>query len=329
MYMGTFILVSTFVNLYFAELNSYVFGLVGLQLVRVGSAACRTGDAVSVMCSHSASGGGLPPADDRNLFHKITRPPKPPSWRDFQTDTKDSSPPKKSERRPKELIGFSSLSLTHRSRSEGTDISRLGVASSSTVLAENRAATLPHLKQHRKQKNRLHRTRSQYNIEKADLPEKSQMTVSLADTKPQELGLRSKRPIDAMTYMNENTRRCEKWLAGVRASQPAFTQDIGIPEENSSSDQDSAKSRAADKTSSSDVESATSKSKIPVSAPSHRGKVKSAKQLTDEQLCAQFLSERRLSLERVIADTLKRRSGSFENKPSNGVTEDAQEEGKQ
>jgi hypothetical protein len=257
----------------------------------------------------------------------ITRPPRPPSWRDFQVDAKDSSPPKKASegRRAKELHGFSNLSLSHRSRSEGTDISRLGVSTS--VLAENKAATLPHLKQHRKHKNRLHRTRSQYSIEKTELPEKSQMTVSLAEAKPQELELRSKRPVDARTYLDDNTRRCEKWLAGVMASQPAFTQDIGIPEENSS-DQDSVRStpKGAGKASSgsSDVESVsvTGDRKIPVAAASssHR-RAKSAKPLTDEQLCAKIISQRKKSLERIIAETLKRRSGSYDDdKASNGVT---------
>lgn len=66
------------------------------------------------------------------------------------------------------------------------------------------------------------------------------MTLSLAETKPQDLGLRNKRPVDARIYLDENMRRCEQWLAGVRASKPkGFSQEF-IPEECPSSDQDSA-----------------------------------------------------------------------------------------
>ncbi len=66
------------------------------------------------------------------------------------------------------------------------------------------------------------------------------MTKTLAEAKPRELGLRRNNPFDSRLYLDENKRRCETWLAGVKASQPlediAFAQGPGveleIPEEN-------------------------------------------------------------------------------------------------
>ena len=70
-------------------------------------------------------------------------------------------------------------------------------------------------KRHRSQ-GRLHRTVSQFNLDQGDLPRIENMTVNLADTKPREFGL-NRRPevFDARLYMDENAKRCERWLKQV------------------------------------------------------------------------------------------------------------------
>jgi hypothetical protein len=76
-------------------------------------------------------------------------------------------------------------------------------------------------------------------IEQCDIPDIN-MTFTLAETKPREFGLR-RTLFDAHVYIEENTKRCERWLEQVRASRPLedvhFSQGSGveleIPDEES------------------------------------------------------------------------------------------------
>lgn len=65
---------------------------------------------------------------------------------------------------------------------------------------------------------KIHRTRSQFCIQAEDLPE-CDLTVSLADTKPEDLGLR-KQVYDDRCIMEETTRKCQTWLESVEACGP-------------------------------------------------------------------------------------------------------------
>ena len=94
-------------------------------------------------------------------------------------------------------------------------------------------------KAHKKRtvKNTIHRTRSQFSLDLTGLPD--DLTVSLAETSPRELKLRSRTVVDSRIYRDENAQRCERWLEGVRASEPlddvVFAQgsgvEVSIPEE--------------------------------------------------------------------------------------------------
>ncbi|VDI16096.1 Hypothetical predicted protein [Mytilus galloprovincialis] len=60
---------------------------------------------------------------------------------------------------------------------------------------------------------RIHRTRSEYCIQTEDLPD-CDMTLSLADTDPQDIGLRSQDGID------ETTKKCQTWLESIEVCGP-------------------------------------------------------------------------------------------------------------
>lgn len=178
----------------------------------------------------------------------INKPPKPPCWRDFEHDP-GRSQQRKSSSHGRELV-LTDLSHLHRSSSDGeaTTGTRAGggasrVAPPSVTTA---AATTTSKSQHHKKNKRhdrsgkLHRTRSELSISKADLPEVQHMTINLADAPKEGLFRGGSRNFDAQIYLDDNAIRCEKWLKDVHASQPltdvAFSQGSGdeleIPEEN-------------------------------------------------------------------------------------------------
>ena len=199
----------------------------------------------------------------------ISKPPRPPSWRDFvpaetpapaPTKPQQSSKPSKasttSSKRGSKDLEFSNLSrIQQKSYSEGSDLSRLGIGgqprfhgSHSNLHRHGHGAighsqTLPNphtgsksgKRSHHRSHGRLHRTTSQYNIEQTDLPRIETMTLSLANTKLKKKGAPG---FDPLIYLDENAKRCERWLQEVHASQPLedveFTSkppSLNIPEE--------------------------------------------------------------------------------------------------
>ena len=151
---------------------------------------------------------------DSHQLNMITKPPKPPCWRDFLPD---AARPRRAPALPAEQPGY-------------VDVGRGGGSD-----AGERAARL-----HRKHRIKLHRTQSELTIQQTHLPESGALTVSLADTRPREFGLRKRTTPAPVVCLDENAARCERWLAGVHASQPlhdfAFARgagvDVEVPEEN-------------------------------------------------------------------------------------------------
>ena len=163
----------------------------------------------------SASCSSVPAQQrDSHQLNMITKPPKPPCWRDFLPD---AARPRRAPALPAEQPGYVDLG-----RGGGSD-------------AGERAARL-----HRKHRIKLHRTQSELTIQQTHLPESGALTVSLADTRPREFGLRKRTTPTPVVCLDENAARCERWLAGVHASQPlhdfAFARgagvDVEVPEEN-------------------------------------------------------------------------------------------------
>ena len=227
----------------------------------------------------------------------MPRPPKPPSWRDFQTVSSEAQkaglntgPPQsgKAKRGKCTLIDFTDLSRVLQdsaavgsatggteqiksgnvlrprtvspSQSQHHGASHLHQSASSPYQFSPESLLLPgsgsqslpshsskkhgrhrrsHSQSHRKTKHRLHRTRSQIFVGDSDLPEDTALTLSLADTKPRDLALK-RQPFDPHLYLHENTKRCVRWLDGVRASEPLEDIDfdrgqgveVEIPEES-------------------------------------------------------------------------------------------------
>ncbi|KAI0242146.1 hypothetical protein LSAT2_014637 [Lamellibrachia satsuma] len=163
-----------------------------------------------------ASSSAFPDQRDSRL-NMITKPPKPPCWRDFLPDAAVTGRPRRTPPVATEQPGFAELG-----RGSGSE-------------AGERTARL-----HRKHRIKLHRTQSELTIQPTHLPESEAMTVSLADTRPREFGLRKRSTPTPVVCLDENAARCERWLAGVHASQPledyAFARgtgvDVEVPEEN-------------------------------------------------------------------------------------------------
>lgn len=121
-----------------------------------------------------------------------TKPPKPPCWLDLKVQNQRSS---------SDEGGSRSSPVTHQHQQREQNItSRTG-------------------KPAKRMRAKIHRTRSQYCIESDDLPEDCDLTVSLAETKPKDLGL-GKQVYDDRVYMQETTRKCQNWLEGVEACEP-------------------------------------------------------------------------------------------------------------
>jgi hypothetical protein len=98
---------------------------------------------------------------------------------------------------------------------------------------------------------KIHRTRSEHRIGLTELPESGELTVRLADTRPDELKLRAPHVIevDERLYVEENNRRCQTWLASIEAAEPL--DDVGYNRSTSSGSNGSNNSKNMATTSSS------------------------------------------------------------------------------
>ena len=164
----------------------------------------------------AASPSALAAPRDGQL-NMITKPPKPPCWRDFVPDTGRT-------RR--------TTAITVERAGVAADLGRGG----GSEMGERTARLHP-----RKHRIKLHRTQSELTIQQTHLPESDDMTVSLADTRPREFGLGHRSTATPVVVtQDENAARCERWLRGVHASQPledfVFARgagvDVEVPEEN-------------------------------------------------------------------------------------------------
>ncbi|KAK6185780.1 hypothetical protein SNE40_007935 [Patella caerulea] len=151
------------------------------------------------------------------------KPPKPPCWRDFvqQGKKENSSSP----------LDVSDSNKTYGVKSGGHDI----------VETNRSASSIPRpIKPIKRVRARIHRTRSEHLIQEEDLPDTC-TAASLANTRPKEIGLR-KQFLGDRLYKEENTKRCQSWLASIEACEPldeiTYTEsndvegvDVEIPEE--------------------------------------------------------------------------------------------------
>ncbi len=206
---------------------------------------------------HMAPSGCLGPAG--------IKPPRPPCWRDFlpentnnNTGSRAPSARSKKTKDKSDNLHLTDLTQLHKGMGhESVADTRQGLPCKSSprgmesVAASKdfsrsgkvHSATLPTSltnkskdKSKKKHKTNLHRTRSEFSIEKAHLPEAEHMTVYLGDTKPGHgfgLPQGGRRDVaDVRAYHDENTRRCALWLEGVYASGPLVdvqaAQDVAL-----------------------------------------------------------------------------------------------------
>ena len=130
-----------------------------------------------------------------NVAIMASKPPRPPCWRDFIAPTS---------------------SRIHLSDSEFTDINKVAKSSdsySSDGQINNKTRKAKRIRA------RIHRTRSQFAIEETDLPEGT-LTVTLAETKPSDLGLRQPQTFDERVFKENNNRKCQTWLESLEACEP-------------------------------------------------------------------------------------------------------------
>ena len=131
-----------------------------------------------------------------NLAVMATKPPRPPCWRDF--------------------ISPASTRIPNPSDSEFTDINKVAKSSdsySSDGQINNKTRKAKRIRA------RIHRTRSQFAIEETDLPEGT-LTVTLAETKPSDLGIRQQQSFDERVFKENNNRKCQTWLESLEACEP-------------------------------------------------------------------------------------------------------------
>jgi len=124
-----------------------------------------------------------------------TKPPKPPCWRDFVTPS-------------------------FQSESEFTDISKIARSSTESFSSENSKTNKP-----KRIRARIHRTRSQFAIEEGDLPAEA-LTVTLAESKPDDIGLCRDCTSNDQIMQENNNRKCQTWLKNIEACKPL--EDVGI-----------------------------------------------------------------------------------------------------
>lgn len=162
--------------------------------------------------------------------HVITKPPKPPCWRDFMSRSASDSSFKPDFTNISKIAKTTNVDIG--TTEDVTSIQRPWSPEGTEHAASTRSG-----RHGRRTRTRIHRTRSQLLIDERDLPG-GDLTVNLSDTKSSECGLR-KQFYDSRIYSNENKKRCQIWLEDLAASAPlddvAFTKgsgvDIEIPEE--------------------------------------------------------------------------------------------------
>ncbi|XP_046342618.1 uncharacterized protein LOC124123462 [Haliotis rufescens] len=160
----------------------------------------------------------------------ILKPPKPPRWRDFV----DPAPSSHS----KDLNKTQDHGDSGKTYCAKSGVHDSGESKIPTPHPQGGSRTCKGLKRVRA---KIHRTRSQHVIDEEDLPDGA-LTMSLAETKPQEFGLRNRQVLDDRSYKEENARRCQIWLESIEKCVPldeiAYTEgageegvDVEVPEE--------------------------------------------------------------------------------------------------
>lgn len=127
-----------------------------------------------------------------NVAVMAAKPPKPPCWRDF-------------------------VSHSLVTESDFTDISKIARSSNDSFSSDghtNKTTGKP-----KKIRARIHRTRSQFAIEESDLPAET-LTMTLAETKPDDIGLCRETSFNERIFQEDNNRKCQSWLQNVEASKP-------------------------------------------------------------------------------------------------------------
>lgn len=127
-----------------------------------------------------------------NVAVMAAKPPKPPCWRDF-------------------------VSQSLVADSEFTDISKLARSSNDSFSSDghtNKVAGKP-----KRLRAKIHRTRSQFAIEESDLPAET-LTMTLAETKPDDIGLCRETSFNEKILEDDNNRKCQTWLQSVEACKP-------------------------------------------------------------------------------------------------------------
>ena len=157
----------------------------------------------------------------------VLKPPKKPCWTDFVDQHQKS-----------QQVKEQSVELVENTRTHGGKSGIHDNTEGKNGIPHAAGPTKPS-KQIKRVRAKIHRTRSEHTI--SDLPE-GMLTVSLAQTKPKEFGLRNRTSgCDDRVYQQENARRCQNWLASIEACEPldeiGYTQgkgegvDVEIPEE--------------------------------------------------------------------------------------------------
>ncbi|XP_013409491.1 uncharacterized protein LOC106173060 [Lingula anatina] len=141
----------------------------------------------------------------------VSSPPKPPSWRDFTVAMKTRS---SIESQPKLPKGSKSLEFTDLSKIQ-TQVLYKQVCSS----CEEKKGVNNVNNKFKRSRAKFHRTQSEKCISVEDIPREC-LAINLADTKPQDIGLRQKNYSDERLYLVDNTLRCRKWLAGIEPIDP-------------------------------------------------------------------------------------------------------------
>ena len=215
-------------------------------------------------------------SNDERFVSFITKPPKPPSWRDFLPDSTSNTRDRTNKNSLS--VDFTDLNLVQRSHdiiempsaipapttikcdsplghaimggsNVGTSLDGGGRSSTQSALSvtSSMSARPSELHKHRKKtKAHIHRTRSRMSIHDSELPAevpKGNLAVPLATSKSREFGLKKKHIFDDRVYLDDNRRRCQRWLASLEVAEPledvAFAQgsgvDVIIPEECSPS----------------------------------------------------------------------------------------------
>ncbi|KAK3578128.1 hypothetical protein CHS0354_010078 [Potamilus streckersoni] len=124
------------------------------------------------------------------------KPPKPPCWQDFVIQTQ---------------------SVSNINEADLADIQKIAKSSGGCPNADS--LTSNKTGKTKRIRAKIHRTRSQFMIEEADLPEGT-LTVSLADTKPGDLGFRKPQILDERVIREDNNRKCQNWLQSIEACKP-------------------------------------------------------------------------------------------------------------